>query len=152
VIGPTPGTLIRRGHVESLLASVRSCLLASAICSVRASIMASCRATYEGIASPTAWRTRAGKLSALPDRIDRTPPRIHPRTVLINLVRDCTSASRIPHIVLRSRDSVDATCTDGRSIRHDTSLSLRASRLSVFIPRSPTPRALTNVAATTRVS
>ncbi len=54
--------------------------------------------------------------------------------VLIIFVRAPTSASRMPQIVFRSRDSVFGMCTDGRSTRQETSLRARASRWSVFVP------------------
>jgi hypothetical protein len=51
----------------------------------------------------------------------------HPRTVLMSLVLVPTSASRIPHIDFHSLDCFAGMCTDGKSIRQDTSLNSRAS-------------------------
>jgi hypothetical protein len=47
---------------------------------------------------------------------------------LITFVRALTSESRIPQNVFRSRDCAFGMWTDGRSARHETSLSARASR------------------------
>jgi hypothetical protein len=68
------------------------------------------------------------------------------------LVRVSIRISRLPEIDLSSRASVDGMCTDGRSIRHDTSLSTRASFWSFLTPREPTPNVFTSVAGTTRTS
>src|SRR5688500_19677785 len=53
---------------------------------------------------------------------------------------------------LRLREIGDGRCTDGSSIRHDTSLRILASRLSVLMPREPTPSVRTMVAGTIRTS
>jgi hypothetical protein len=93
-----------------------------------------------------------GNVETWPLRGRRASARNQPRTVFTSLVRAPTSASRIPHIVLRSRAARLGTCTDGRSMRHDTSLRIRASRRSVFSRLAPTPSARTKVAGTTRTS
>jgi len=55
-------------------------------------------------------------------------------------------------MVFHSRERAEGMCTEGSSIRVDTSLSARASRLSVFVRRPPTPNVRTKVAGTTRTS
>src|SRR5678815_2875520 len=72
--------------------------------------------------------------------------------LLTSFVRTSTSSSRAPHTDLSSRDAGVGMCTDGRSMRHDTSLNVRASRWSVLIPRAPTPSDFTSDDATTRTS
>jgi len=71
---------------------------------------------------------------------------------LINLVRELINASCIPQIVFHSRERALGMCTEGRSILHDNSLSICASRRSVLVLRAPTPSVLTSVAGTTLTS
>ena len=78
---------------------------------------------YVGSAiSEASASTRAGNVESSPLLGRRPSARNHPRTVFTSFVRAPTRASRVPHIVFRSRDARLGTCTDGRSIRHDTSL------------------------------
>jgi four helix bundle protein len=74
------------------------------------------------------------------------------RTEFTSEVRACTSRSRIEQSDLVCRDQCEGTCTEGKSMRQDTSLSARASRRSFFIPRAPTPSVFASVAGTTRTS
>jgi hypothetical protein len=59
---------------------------------------------------------------------------------LNNFVLAPTNASRIPYIVLRCRASRLGACIDGRSIRHDTSLSTRDRQSSAGVPDAERPR------------
>ena len=63
-----------------------------------------------------------------------------------------TSASRETQIAFTSWLATRGMCTDGRSIRHEASLNVRASPTSFFSPRCPTPSVRTSVAGTTRTS
>src|SRR5207245_3208042 len=58
----------------------------------------------------------------------------------------------MPQIAFHSRDLALGMCTEGRSIRQETSLSVRASRRSVLVLRAPTPKLRTSVAGTTLTS
>jgi hypothetical protein len=97
-------------------------------------------------------RTRLTKVVLGPVRMRTAWPRSQLRTLLISLVRAPTRASRMPQIVFHSRERALGMCTEGRSMRQETSLSTRASRTSVFVRRAPTPRLRTSVADTTRTS
>lgn len=97
-------------------------------------------------------RPAGAKLSTCPLRTRTSSSRSYPRTVLITWVRERTSAWRILHSVLRSRERAERKCTVGRSMRLDTSLSTCASRLSVFSRRAPTPTVRTRLPGTTRTS
>src|SRR5256885_16678474 len=67
----------------------------------------------------------------------------------MHLVREETSASLRLQTVFTSRDQEEGTCTEGKSSRRqETSLSARASRLSVFVRRAPTPRERTSEGGT----
>ena len=50
------------------------------------------------------------------------------------------------------RVSTAGMCTVGTSMRHDVSLSTRASRWSLFCPRLPTPSDGASIEGTTRAS
>src|SRR5262244_2227839 len=68
----------------------------------------------------------------------------------MSLVRVVTKQSRELHKAFHCCDTFEGMCTEGRSIRQDTSLSARASFLSVLTRRTPTPKDFTRVAGTTR--
>src|SRR6266511_2797569 len=71
----------------------------------------------------------------------------------MSFVGACTKPSRIPHIAFWSRDTFVGTWTAGSLLmRQDASLKFRASRTSVFTPRSPTPSDGASDAGTTTVS
>src|SRR6267142_654121 len=95
---------------------------------------------------------RSAKVSVTPLPMRRPWPRSQPRRLLISLVRAETTASCIPQMLFHSRDRALGMCTEGRSIRQETSLSALASRRSVFVLRAPTPRLRTSVAGTTLTS
>jgi len=104
-----------------------------------------------GISSST-WRTRFGRLSGVARSTRPRRARTYPRTRPMSCVRVLIRASRDTQIVLTSWLIAVGMCTDGRSIRHEASLSTLASRTSFLSPRRPTPRDRTSVAAITRTS
>jgi hypothetical protein len=96
------------------LASLRSSLSASSICSDRASIIATFRSTYDGAGGRVAQRLpRAlGRHSALHERIESAWLRNHPRTGIQMSPRLHPAPRAYPHIVLRVRDARRTACTD----------------------------------------
>ena len=145
----------RRRQTGCWCARSLSCLSARAMRSVRTSMTPRTCSMKSGSPSGIARamrRTRSGKVVGVPDRVLSRWLRIQPRTVLMSCVLDVTSASRAVHADFQVRDTSLGMWTDGKSMRVETSLRIRASRRSVLTPRAPTPSDGTSVAGTTRTS
>src|SRR6267154_5056939 len=151
VCGPTPGADISRTQTSLLCAIATMSASAALICSLSASIATNCRSTNVGRRWPRlAKSSRSLRGSVLRGTRGRNSwVRSQPRTELVHLVREETSASLRPQTVLTSRDQEEGTCTEGKSMRQETALSAWASRRSVFVRRAPTPRERTSVDGTT---
>src|ERR1051325_9314523 len=75
-------------------------------------------------------RTRTANVAVPPVLTLHSWVRNQPRALLISLVRHSISSSRLPQTDFNRLDNSEGTWTDGRSIRHETSLNFLASRLS----------------------